>query len=69
MTQTRKSYARQHASLRLRLQAVDPEIDAYIASVKKKYQKYAMPVDEVRRLVDSQMGKRTLTEFLYEARE
>lgn len=47
----------------------DPEIESYITSVKKKYQKHAMPLDEVRRLVDSQMGKRTLTEFLYDARE
>lgn len=69
MAYSRRRYARRHTTLRLRLQGAEPEIESYIASLKKKYQKYAMPIEEVRRLVDSQMGKRTLTELLRAARE
>ncbi len=69
MVHARKSYTERGPGLRLRLQSAEPEIDSYIASLKKKYQRYAMPIDDLRRLVDTEMGKRTLTEFLAEARQ
>jgi len=47
----------------------DPEIAAYIRSLKKKYQKYAMSPDEARAVVDRAMGEKTLNALLYEARE
>ncbi|MBI4331185.1 MAG: hypothetical protein HY673_07890 [Chloroflexi bacterium] len=61
--------ASQQALLQLRIQSItDPEIASYIESLKKKYKKYAMPADEARKVVDAAMGKKTLTELLYEAR-
>ncbi len=69
MAQTRKRHTSHEAALRERLGANDPVIEAYIASLKKKYKRYAMPIDEVRRMVDSQMGEKTLKQYLYEARE
>ncbi|MBI4287416.1 MAG: hypothetical protein HY671_03170 [Chloroflexi bacterium] len=71
MSQSRRAYReRDQAALQLRLQAPgDPEIASYIASLKKKYRRYAMSSDDAREVVDSAMGNRTLTEFLYDARD
>ncbi|MBI4340254.1 MAG: hypothetical protein HY680_09950 [Chloroflexi bacterium] len=57
------------ASLRLRIQGLaEPEIASYVAALKKRYGRYAMPPDEARKVVDAAMGKKTLTELLFEAR-
>lgn len=45
-----------------------PEIAAYVAELKRKYQKFAMPGDDARKIVDASMGETTLTELLHEAR-
>lgn len=70
MTQVNKAYrTSRQASLRLRIQSLaEPEISSYIASLKKRYQKYSMPVDEARKVIDKAMGSKTLIELLYEAR-
>ncbi|MBI4334488.1 MAG: hypothetical protein HY673_24800 [Chloroflexi bacterium] len=46
----------------------DPEIVAHVESLKKRYKKYEMPIDEARKVGDAAMGKKTLTELLYETR-
>ena len=71
MTQLNKAQrASRQTSLRLRIQYVgDPDIVSYIISLKKKYQKYAMPADEARKIIDKSMGSKTLTGLLYEARD
>lgn len=45
-----------------------PEIAARLDELHAQYGKYALPVDQVRSLVDKQMGKRTLTSELYTMR-
>ena len=69
MTDKKAYQTTQQSVLIMRVQALDPEIDSYIAALKKKYQKYSMPLDEVRKLVDASMDEKTLTQLLYEARE
>ncbi len=70
MRLSRKEYQeRGRVEVQLRLQAnSDPAIDSYIASLKKKYKRYAMPLDEARKIIDAAMGDKTLTEALYETR-
>ncbi len=70
MSQSKRAYReRSQAELQLRLQAIaDPEIASYIASLKKKYRRYAMPIEEAQKVVDKAMGKTTLTELLNDAR-
>lgn len=54
----------------LRLQALsDPEIQSYLSSVKAKYGKYLVSVEQGRKIIDQAMGKRSLTELLYASRE
>lgn len=71
MAQTSKDYRPfEQTSLQLQLQYLAaPETAAYVAELKRKYQKYAMPADEARKIVDASMGEKTLTELLYEARK
>ncbi len=40
-----------------------------IASLYEKYKQHALPNEEMRRLLDQEMGDKTLTEVLYEMRE
>ncbi|MDO8637205.1 MAG: hypothetical protein Q7R34_13410 [Dehalococcoidia bacterium] len=70
MAQRRRTYlTAEHVSLQLQIQSLaEPEITSYIASTKKKFRRYAMPVDEARKVIDKSMGKRTLTELLRETR-
>lgn len=70
MTQlNRARRASRQTSLRFQIQYLaDPDIASYITSLKKKYQKYALPADEARKVIDKSMGSKTLTELLYEAR-
>ncbi|MBI2917798.1 MAG: hypothetical protein HYY01_07355 [Chloroflexi bacterium] len=70
MAHVKKVYQVSDPALVLRLQALaEPEVASYIASLKKRFNRYAMPIDEARKVVDSAMGTRTLTELLHEARE
>lgn len=57
-------------SLQLQIQSLtDPQIDSYVASLKRRFKRYAMPVEEARKVIDKAMGNRTLTELLYETRQ
>ena len=70
MSQTTKQCTKSEIdSLRMQLQGMaDPEISSYVAALKRKYQEYAMPLDDARKIVDAAMGDKPLTELLYEAR-
>lgn len=47
----------------------EPEIRAYISSLKQGYAKYRLPLDAGRRVIDDAMKKTPLTDVLYESRE
>jgi hypothetical protein len=47
----------------------EPEIRAYISSLKESYSKYRQPVVAGRRIVDGAMKNASLTALLYESRE
>ena len=36
--------------------------------MKKRYAKYLLPIEEVRKLLDDEMGEHTLSEELYKMR-
>ncbi len=60
----------QQVALQLHIQSVaEPEIASYIASLKKKFRRYAMPVEEARKVIDKAMGDKTLTDLLRETRQ
>lgn len=66
----RATQERQHITTILRIQsATDPEIQDYISMLKEKYQKFAVPIEEGKSVIDRAMGTRTLSEILYESRE
>ncbi len=68
MAQTKKTLANR-ATLEIQLLGLtNPEDAAYVEALKRKYQKYAMPIDEARRIVDEAMGTVTLTELLADVR-
>jgi hypothetical protein len=57
-------------SIALQLQSLmQPEIHSYISKLKARYNRYAMPLEEGRKLIDQAMGKTTLTELLYQMRQ
>ena len=70
MAQTKRvCQAPDRLSLQLRFQCLmEPEVNAYIASVKKKFQKYAMPIEEARKIIDRAMGEKTLGDLLHDTR-
>ena len=45
-----------------------PEIRAYVSSLKKTYAKYGLTLREARRAIDESMKGEPLTAVLYEAR-
>jgi hypothetical protein len=54
----------------LRIQAVmEPEIRAYITSLKQDYARYRMPLAAVRKAIDDSMKAASLTAILYEMRQ
>lgn len=53
----------------LRLYALSPEVQASLEKLRKRYGKHAMPASELRKLLDKQLGDRTLTEELYKLRQ
>ena len=58
------------AELALRLYAQQsPEIEQSLEKLRKRYGKYAVPADELRKMLDKELGERTLTEELYALRE
>lgn len=44
------------------------DIQAWIDQMKKRYAKYLLPIEEVRRTLDEEMGDHTLTEELFRMR-
>ncbi|GEM_PF-6249304 len=68
MAQTKKTLANR-ATLEIELLSLtNPDATAYIEALKRKYQRYAMPVDDARRIVDEAMGTVLLTELLADVR-
>ena len=54
----------------LRVQAMmEPDIRAYITSLKQSYARYNMPLDAARKLIDDAMKSSALTTVLYEMRQ
>ena len=47
----------------------EPEIQSYVSSLRARFQKYRMPLEEGRKVIDKAMGATTLTEVLYDTRE
>ena len=57
-------------SLLLQIQSLmQPEIHSYISRLKARYQRYAMPLEEGRKVIDQAMGKAILSEVLYQMRQ
>ena len=57
-------------SLLLRLQTSgDPAIYDYVTALRQQYGKYALPIEDVRRMVDEAMGEESLTALLFQMRE
>lgn len=70
MSRNRSMLRQTQTSLALRLQALtQPEIHAYISSLKKGRQRYHMSLREGRKVIDEAMGTATLTGVLYESRD
>ena len=68
--QPKRGAYRETASLVLKLQSLmDPSIQTYVSDLRTKYRKYAMPVEEGRKVVDEAMGSASLTALLYEMRQ
>lgn len=56
--------------LLLRLQGLsDPAISDYIARTRSRFGRYVLPIEEVRSILDKDMGEKTLTGVLYQMRE
>ena len=51
------------------LALAEPEIQAYISSLKQHYSKYRLSLEAGRKVIDSAMKGTSLTGVLYEARE
>ncbi len=41
----------------------------YVSSLKRRYRRYAVPLEEVRATLDREMGHRTLSDYILEARQ
>jgi len=46
-----------------------PEVQTYVASLKQRFGKHAQSVHAGRKVIDSAMNKRSLTDVLYQSRE
>ena len=69
MAEARKAERRDMKALLFQIQALaDPEIQRYISSLKAKFQRYEMTVEEGRKCIDESMGQASLTDLLYEMR-
>ena len=65
-----KTFAGGQNEMLVRIQNLaEPEIRAYVSSLKHRYGKDRMPLEKARSVIDDAMGHRTLTELLYETRE
>ena len=54
----------------VRLQSLaEPEIDAYVSSLKRDYRQYELPLSAGRKLIDESLKSGVLTDILYESRE
>lgn len=51
------------------LALAEPEIRAYISSLKQQYGKYRLSLEAGRKVIDDAMKTASLTAVLYEARE
>ena len=51
------------------LALAEPEIQAYISSLKQHYSKYRLSLEAGRKVIDGAMKDASLTDVLYEARE
>lgn len=47
----------------------DPAIEEYLKELRAKYGNNALPINQLRQMVDEAMGTKTLTEILFEMRE
>lgn len=56
--------------LLLRIQGLsDPAISEYIAKMRSRFGRYVLPAEEVRNILDKEMGDKTLTGVLFQMRE
>ena len=56
--------------LLLRLQGLsDPAISEYIAKMRSRFGRYVLPIEEVRSILDKDMGDKTLSGVLYLMRQ
>jgi len=46
----------------------DPAVEAYIADLERRYGRPTISIDELRRLVDEEMGDTTLSDLLFQMR-
>lgn len=46
----------------------DPATEAYIADLERRYGKYRLPLEELRKRVDAAMGDRMLSDVVIEDR-
>ena len=70
MSRHRAARSNSQLPVLVRLQALsEPAVQAYISSLKERYSRYLMPVEDGRKLIDQAMGATSLTHVLYEARE
>ena len=70
---THKQAPRQEISqqeLAARLHALQsPDVQASLEKLRRKYSRYAVPVEQVRAMLDEALGERTLTQELYALRD
>ena len=46
-----------------------PDVQASLEKLRRKYGRHAVPVDQVRAMLDEALGERTLTQELYALRD
>ena len=70
MAQGTKTAEERRREIKEKLEAMkDPEINEYIADGKRRYGKYAMPLEKLRERLKMEMGDLTLTDALHQMRE
>lgn len=70
MSRNRSTLGHTQVSLALRLQALtQPEIHAYVSSLKKGHERYRRSLRDGRKVIDDAMGTAMLTGVLYESRD
>ena len=70
MSHNRMASKRGQLNRTMRVQDLtQPEIRAYISSLKQTYAKYDVPLRAARKAIDQSMKNESLTAILYEARK